>query len=114
MRIMRSVFREAAKPGSQICHVFIFDIRRPPQTLAPIHRPPRLFRMIFDESTDVSNKEQLTFVLRGVSMEDMSIHEDFLGMYLLERTDPDTLTSVIHDIFLRCKLKIENCRWQSY
>ena len=44
----------------------------------------------------------------------MEIHEDFLDMYQLEHTDVQTITSSIKDILLRCNLKLENCRWQSY
>ena len=38
-----------------------------------------------DETTDCSNKEQLTFIIRSVD-EDFEVSEDFLGMYHLLST----------------------------
>ena len=36
--------------------------------------------IMVDEATDISNKEQLTFVIRSVN-ENFDVSEDFLGMY---------------------------------
>ena len=41
-------------------------------------------------------------------------HEDFLGMYELEKTDAETITTSLKDILLRCNLTINDCRWQTY
>ena len=49
--------------------------------VADIDQQSKLFSIILDELRDISNKEQLTCVLRWVSTTDLSIHEDFLGMY---------------------------------
>ena len=82
--------------------------------VADIHQQSKLFSIISDESRDISNKEQLTCVLRWVSTTDLSVHEDFLGMYQLEKTDAETITSSLKDILLRCNLKTEDLRWQTY
>lgn len=82
--------------------------------VADIHQESKLFSIISDESRDISNKEQLTNVLRWVSKTDLSIHEDFLGMYQVEKTDAETITICLKDVLLRCNLKIEDCRWQTY
>ena len=61
--------------------------------VSDIHQESKLFGIIADESSDISKKEQLTSVLRWVSTTDLSIHEDFLGMYQLEKTEAETITS---------------------
>jgi len=43
-----------------------------------IHSSPFLCLMV-DEATDVSNKEQLTIIIRWVD-EDLNVFEDFLGL----------------------------------
>ena len=82
--------------------------------VADIHQQSKLFSIICDESRDISNKEQLTCVLRWVSTTNLSVHKDFLGMYQLEKTDAETITSSLKDIWLQCNLKTEDLRWQTY
>lgn len=82
--------------------------------VADIRKESQLFSLIADESRDISNKEQLTCVLRWISRTDLSVHEDFLGMYELEKTDAETITTSLKDILLRCSLTIDDCRWQTY
>ena len=73
-----------------------------------------LFGLIADESRDISNKEQLTCILRWVSLPDLTTHEDFLGMYLIEKPDAETIKVALKDILLRCNLRLNDCRWQAY
>ena len=82
--------------------------------VADLRKKSQLFSLIADESRDISNKEQLTCVLRWISTTDLSVHEDFLGMYELEKTDAETITTSLKDILLRCNLTIDDCRWQTY
>ena len=49
-----------------------------------IHKSP-YFTIMVDETTDCSNKEQLTFIIRSVD-ENFEVSEDFLGMYNLLTT----------------------------
>jgi hypothetical protein len=73
-----------------------------------------LFGLIADESRDISNKEQLTCILPWVSLPDLTTHEDFLGMYLIEKPDAETMTAALKDILLRCNLRLNECRMQAY
>ena len=82
--------------------------------VADLRKHLQLFSLVADESRDISNKEQLTCVLRWISATDLSIHEDFLGMYRLEKADAETITASLKDILLRCNLTIDDCRWQTY
>uniref|UniRef100_H2ZSG2 DUF4371 domain-containing protein n=1 Tax=Latimeria chalumnae TaxID=7897 RepID=H2ZSG2_LATCH len=71
-----------------------------------------LYGIIADESKDISNKEQRTCILRWV-LTDLSIKDDFIGMYQLKKMDAATTRS-LKDILLCCNLKVKDCRWQSY
>ena len=82
--------------------------------VADLRKKSQLFSLIADESRDISNKEQLTCVLRWISTTGLSVHEDFLGMYELEKTDAETITTSLKDILPRCNLTIDDCRWQTY
>ena len=75
-----------------------------------IRQASTLFSIIADESRDISNKEQLTCVLRWVSTIDLSVHEEFIGMYQLEKT----VTHSLKDILLRCNVMVQDCKWQTY
>ena len=72
------------------------------------------FGLIADESRDISNKEQLTCILRWVSLSDLRTHEDFIGMYLVEKPDAETIAASLKDILLRCSLNLDDCFWQAY
>ena len=74
--------------------------------VADLRKESQLFSLIADESRDISNKEQLTCVLRWISTTNLSVHEDFLGMYELEKTDAETITTSLKDILLRCNFTI--------
>ena len=82
--------------------------------LQDIRRNSGLFGLIADESRDISNKEQLTCILRWVALPDLTTHENFLGMYLIEKPDAETITAALKDILLRCNLRLNECRWQAY
>ncbi len=66
-----------------------------------------------DETSDVSNKEQLVFCIRWVD-EFLIPHEEFIGMHPLPNTKADEIVLVIKDILLRLNLKIANARGQCY
>ena len=59
-----------------------------------------------DETTDCSNKEQVTIVVRHVA-ENLEVHEEFLGLFPVKSTDATTLTNIIKKVFedhgYRCK-----------
>ena len=73
----------------------------------------RHYSIMADESRDIANKEQMTFVIGWVS-DDLQLNQDFIGMYHLQKTDAETITKGIKDILLRCNLLLSNCRWQGY
>ena len=71
------------------------------------------FTIMVDETTDLSNTEQMVFCLRYVD-EKLEVHEEFIGLYSLESTTSESIISTIKDILLRMNLRIENCRGQCY
>ena len=51
------------------------------------------FTIMADETADVFNKEQLVICIRWVD-HCFVIHEDFIGMYALERTNADQVVAI--------------------
>eukprot|EP00731_Ephydatia_muelleri_P029859 Em0021g382a len=71
------------------------------------------FTIMIDETTDVSNAEQMVICLRYVDA-NLEVHEQFIGLYNLERTNAEMIVSVVEDVLLRMNLSITNCRGQCY
>lgn len=71
------------------------------------------FTIMIDETTDVSNAEQMVFCLRYVDA-NLEVHEAFIGLYNLERTNAEMIVSVVDDVLLRMNLSITNCHGQCY
>jgi hypothetical protein len=55
---------------------------------------------MLDECVDGSNKEQLVICFRYVDS-DLSVHEDFLGLYHCPDIKADTVVSIVKDALLR-------------
>lgn len=66
-----------------------------------------------DETTDASNTEQVVICIRWID-ENMTPHEDFLGLYQVDCIDASTIVSVIKDVLLRFNLSLSKCRGQCY
>lgn len=66
-----------------------------------------------DETTDSSNSEQVTIVLRWVT-EDFQVHEEFIGLYKVPSVDAETLTATIKDTLTRLNLPLAKIRGQCY
>ena len=66
-----------------------------------------------DETTDSSNREQVTLILRRVTQE-LEVHEEFLGLYHVSSIDADMLTRAIKDVLIRMNLPFEKLRGQCY
>ena len=77
-----------------------------------IHSSPFLCLMV-DEATDVSNKEQLTIIIRWVD-EDLNVFEDFVGLYHLMTTDAASIVAAIKDVLLRLQIPFSKLRGQCY
>ncbi|XP_011408542.1 PREDICTED: uncharacterized protein LOC105315551, partial [Amphimedon queenslandica] len=72
----------------------------------------RFLTVMADETTDATNNEQVTLIIRWVTQE-LEVHEEFLG-YLVGKIDSNTLTAVIKDVLLRANLSIHKLRGQCY
>ena len=71
------------------------------------------FTVMVDETTDVSNVEQVVVCLRWVS-ERFEIREEFVGLYEVASTGAEIIYAVITDVLLRLNLSISNVRGQCY
>ena len=77
-----------------------------------IQRSPFIAIMI-DETTDISNHEQTTVVIRWIS-ESLDVHEDFLGLYQVPSIDSNRLTSVVKDSLCQINVQPSKLRSQCY
>ena len=68
---------------------------------------------MIDEMTDFSNAEQVVIVIRWIS-DDLSVHEEFIGLYKTDSIQAKSLVAIIKDTLLRLNLKMELCRGQCY
>ena len=73
----------------------------------------KMFSVMCDEYTDISNKQQLSFCLRWVD-EALNSHEDFLGFYKIPNIRSDTIVSAMKDAFTRFNLPFSDLRGQTY
>ena len=71
------------------------------------------YTLMADETTDMSNREQVVLCLRWVS-DDFEVNEEFIGMYMVGSIDADTLFSVIQDVLRRLNLSMSKVRGQCY
>jgi hypothetical protein len=69
------------------------------QTTEPITYAP-FFPLMADETTDISNKEQLVICFRWVD-EKFIPHEEFVGLYEIENIEANTIFSSIQDTLRR-------------
>lgn len=66
-----------------------------------------------DETTDSSNREQVVVCIRWVD-NDFKVHEDFIGLFMVDVINADTITAVIYDVLCRLNLSIRKIRGQCY
>ena len=68
---------------------------------------------MIDKTTDIANTEQVVVVFRWVNSE-LSVHEEFVGLYRTESLQALSLVQILTDVMLRLNLKIGLCRGQCY
>ena len=73
----------------------------------------KFYTIMVDETTDLSNTEQMVLFLRHVD-DDLNVHEELIGLHSLESTSADNIMLTIQDILLRLNLSINNCRGQCH
>lgn len=71
------------------------------------------YTIMVDETTDVSNREQVVLCLRWVD-ERFDVHEEFTGLYTVDNISANTLVAVIKDALLRMNLTLNKVRGQCY
>lgn len=76
-------------------------------------RPHEYFSLIVDETTDISQVEQVSLCIRHVDAH-YNILDDFLGLYAIPKTDAATMVSIVKDFLCRFNLPLANLRAQCY
>ena len=82
------------------------------QVIESISSSPFLSLMV-NETTDISNKEQLVVCIWWVD-KSLQPHEEFIGLYHVESTQSSTLVSTIHNVLQRVNISITKLRGQCY
>ena len=59
-----------------------------------------LYTIMANETTDISNQEQLVLCLRWVD-DKFDVHEEFIGLYDITSTSANTVVAAIKDALLR-------------
>ncbi len=80
--------------------------------LHDIHSSPFLTIMV-DETTDKSNKEQLTLIIRCVD-QNFDVFEEFMGLYSLHSITAASIVSTILDALLQFEIPLSRIRGQCY
>ena len=73
----------------------------------------RMFSLMCDEYTDVSNKQQLSMCVGWIE-DSLNPHEDFLGFYELPNIATDTIVSAFKYSLTRFNLPLSDLRDQTY
>ena len=68
---------------------------------------------MYDEHTNVSNKQQLSMCVRWVD-DSLNLHEDFLGFYELPNVASGIIASAIKDSLTHFNLPLSDLRGQTY
>ena len=66
-----------------------------------------------DETTDISNKEQVVVCFRWVDNH-LVAHEEFIGLYQIESTQSEMLLAIVHDVLHRLNISTSKLRGQCY
>ena len=69
--------------------------------------------VMVDETTDVSNMEQVVICLGWVG-ETFEVHKDFVGLYEVASIGAEIIYAAITDVFLRLNLALLKVRGQCY
>ena len=77
-----------------------------------IHNSP-FVTVMADETTDASNREQFTVIIRRVS-ENLQVDEEFIGLYQTSTTDAATFAALIKNVFIRLNVSIKMLRGQCF
>ena len=95
---------------NEVLKIMVLSVLR--EIMHSIREAPFLSVMI-DETTDISNKEQVVLCLRWVD-KGLEAYEEFIGLHQVESTASICLVGVIHDVLIRLNISISKIRGQCY
>ena len=72
-------------------------------------RSAKFLAVMIDETTDISNKEQVVVCFRHVD-ENLMGHEGFVGLHVVESTEAASLYGVVNDVLLRLNLSTKKAK----
>ena len=81
--------------------------------ISPDFQGSPFLTVMADETTDSSNREQVTLILRQVTKE-LEVHEEFLCLYHVASIDAAMLAIAFKDALIRMNLPFEKLPGQCY
>ena len=88
---------------NDIIQVMALEILR--KVAASIRDAP-FYTIMADETTDMSNREQVVLCIRWVT-ENFEVREEFIGLYVVEAKNAKTRILVIKDVLQRLNLSLK-------
>ena len=82
-------------------------------TVVSFIQKAQFFTILADETTDCANREQIVFTNRWVD-DNLEVHEEFIGIHLIDSIETKIMFSDIEDIILRLNLPVHKIRGQYY
>ena len=64
-----------------------------------------------DETTDITNKEQVTIVIHWVTA-DFVVHDEFIRLYMVDSIDSNTIMATVMDVLTRLNLPLSKLHGQ--
>ena len=96
---------------AEIQDIFAHTIIR--ELCSEIREKSGIFGIIVDGTQDINGTDQESFCIRHVDKSDLSVHEEFIGLYDQTVATGEAISKTIQDILLRLQFSLEDLRAQT-
>ena len=72
------------------------------------------YRILVDESADISEKEQLSISIRFYDQKEKHVREEFMGVVELEKTNAQTIADEINKSIVTLNIDVNKCVGRGY
>lgn len=92
---------------NELCSVIANEVLK---IIINLVKDAHYYSIMLDESSDISNHEQVSVCFRFVNSEDLQVREIFCGFYETQSTSAETLFKLCKDVLTRFSFDIKMCR----
>ena len=100
----------SAEMQNEIIKIMALQVLR---KIAASLRDAPFYTIMVDETADISNQEHMVVCIRWVTSK-FKVHEEFIGMYGVNKTDSSTILSVIKEVLQQLNLSLNKLSGQCY